>query len=103
MYSEQLNQEKICSENVERKTAIMGVDFEKRDVCMMIDSFCQKKDVLGVPTNKLFDLFDDFCEKCGYLKISHLTLGKIFREHFNLKRKRVRDGKTLYWVYVSAD
>ena len=103
MYSEQLKKEKICSGNAGIKTAIMGVDFEEKDVCMMIDCFCQKEDVLGVPTKKLFELFDDFCEKCGYLKISHLTLGRIFREHFNLKRKRVRKGKKLYWVYVSAD
>ena len=103
MYSEQLKKEKICSGNAGTKTAVMGVDFEKKDVCMMIDCFCQKEDVIGVPTKRLFELFDDFCEKCGYLKISHLTLGRIFREHFNLKRKRVRDGKTLYWVYVSSD
>ena len=103
MYSEQLKKEKICSGNAGIKTAVMGVDFEKKDVCMMIDCFCQKEDVLGVPTNKLFDLFDDFREKCGYLKISHRTLGRSFREHFNLKRKRVRKGEKLYWVYVSAD
>ena len=103
MYSEQLKKEKICSGNAGIKTAVMGVDFEKKDVFEMIDRFCKKEDILGVPTNKLFELFDDFCEKCGYLKISHLTLGRIFREHFNLTRKRVRDGKTLYWVYVSAD
>ena len=95
MYSEQLKKEKICSGNAGIKTAVMGVDFEKKDVCMMIDRFFFIVDVLGVPTNKLFDLFDDFCEKCGYLKISHLTLGRIFREHFNLTRKRVRDRKTL--------
>ena len=35
--------------------------------------------------------------------IDYGMLGRIFREHFNLTRKRVRDGKTLYWVYVSAD
>ena len=103
MYSEQLKKEKICSGNAGIKTAVMGVDFEEKDVCMMIDCFCQKEDVLGVPTKKLFELFDDFCEKCGYLKISHRTLGRIFREHFNLKRKRVRKGEKLYWVYVSAD
>lgn len=103
MYSERLKKEKICDGQATRKTAIMGVDFEKEDVCIMIDRFCKKEDIFGVPTNKLFDLFDDFCEQNGYFKISHLTLGRIFREHFNLTRKRVRDGKTLYWVYVSAD
>ena len=103
MYSEQLKKEKICSGNAGIKTAVMGVDFEEKDVCMMIDCFCQREDVLGVPPNKLFDLFDDFCEKCGYLKISHRTLGRIFREHFNLTRKRVRDCKTLYCMDVYAD
>lgn len=103
MYSEQLKKEKICSGNAGIKTAVMGVDFEKKDVCEMIDRFCEKEDILGVPTNKLFELFDDFCKNNGYLCISHLTLGRIYREHFNLKRKRVRKGKKLYWVYVSAD
>ena len=103
MYSEQLKKEKICSGNAGIKTAVMGVDFEKKDVCMMIDRFCKKEDILGVPTNKLFDLFDDFCKKSGYVCLSHLTVGRIYREHFNLKRIRVRKGKKLYWVYVSAD
>ena len=103
MYSEQLKKEKICSGNAGIKTAVMGVDFEKEDVCAMIDRFCKKEDILGVPPNKIFDLFDDFCKEHGYVCISHLTLGRIYREHFNLKRKRVRKGNKLYWVYVSAD
>ena len=71
----------------------MGVDFEEKDVCMMIDCFCQREDALGVPPNKLFDLFDDFCKNNGYLCISHLTLGRIYREHFNRKENVSAKGK----------
>ena len=83
--------------------SIIGVNVSEKDLNMMIDTFCRKDDVIGVPTKKLFELFDTFCAENSYNPISHLILGRIFREHFNLKGKRVRKGEKLYWVYVSAD
>ena len=101
MYSEKLQKEKILVPKGEM--SIIGVNVSEKDWHMMIDTFCRKDDVIGVPTTKLFELFNTFCAENGYKPISHLILGRIFREHFNLKKKRVRKGEKLYWVYVSAD
>ena len=101
MYSEKLQKEKILVPKDEM--SIIGVNVSEKDLHMMIDTFCRKDDVIGVPTKKLFELFDAFCSEHGYNPISHLALGRVFRKHFNLTRKRVRCGQELYWVYVSAD
>lgn len=100
MYSEKLKSEKISIKN---QKVTVGIDVKKQEMFDIIDRFCKKDDIIGVPTNKLFDLFDDFCEKKGYCKINHLTLGRIFREHFRVDRKKVRCGNDLFWVYVSID
>ena len=99
MYSERLKNEKLILNS--NNNAIVGMSVDKDEIIKLIDKFCNKEDVIGVPTPKLFQIFDEFCEKQNSPKISHLTLGRIFREHFGLTRKKVRSGKNLYWVYVS--
>lgn len=100
MYSENLKKEKICVKN---NKVTMGVDIKKQELFEIIDLFCKKDDIIGVPTKKLFDLFDEFCQKNNHPKINHLTLGRIFREHFQVDRKKVRCGQKLFWVYVPIE
>lgn len=100
MYSEILKKEKLVIKN--KKTTV-GVDIQKSDLIKIIDSFCKKDDIIGVPTTKLFELFDSYCDENGFQKINHLTLGRVFREHFGVDRKKVRCGKKLHWVYVSIN
>lgn len=98
MYSEKLKAEKLNFNS--KGETVVGVGIGKDEILNIIDTFCKKEDVIGVPTPKLFGLFDDFCKEFGYPQISHLTLGRIFREHFNLTRHRVRDGEKIWWVYI---
>lgn len=100
MYSDKLKKEKLFAKN---NKVTVGVDVDKREIISAIDLFCERDDIIGVPTTKLFELFDEFCENNGVPKINHLTLGRIFREHFNVDRKKVRSGKSLFWVYVPID
>ena len=98
MYSEKLRNEKIVKENGE---AFVGIEVGEKEICKMIDEFCTKEDILNVPTPKVFELFYDFCENNGYPKINNLTLGRIFRKHFNVTRKMIRRKDELFWVYVN--
>lgn len=97
MYNDRLTKEKLTLANT---NVTLGLELDKKDIFKIIDSFCTKDAVIGVPTNKVFELFDEFCDESGIKRISHLTLGKLFREHFGLDRKKVRSGKNLFWVYV---
>lgn len=100
MYSEKLNASKLWV--MKKENRLVGIEYGEDKIIEIIDDFCRKEDVIGVPTPTLFSIFDQYCEENGYPAFNHLTLGIVFQRHFNLKRKRVRDGKTLYWVYVSA-
>ena len=53
MYSEKLQKEKILAPKGEM--SIIGVNVSEKDLHMMIDTFCRKDDVIGVPTKKLFE------------------------------------------------
>lgn len=97
MYSEMLKKEKITLSN---NRVTVGVEVDKAEIVKMIDCFCKREDIIGVPTKVLFNLFDKFCEEKQFPKVSHLALGRIFREHFSVDRKKVRKGKELFWVYV---
>ena len=97
MYSEKLKNAKIAKDNGE---AFVGIEIGKKEVFRMIDEFCTEEDILNVPVTKVFELFYEFCEEKGYPKINNLTLGRIFRERFNLTRKMVRNGQKLFYVYV---
>lgn len=100
MYSEKLKNAKIAKKNGE---AFVGIEIGKEEIFKMIDEFCTKEDILYVPVTKTFELFCEFCEEKGYPKINNLTLGRLFREHFNLTRKMVRNGQKLFYVYVKKN
>ena len=98
MYSEKLKKQKIALKN---EASTVGIEIDEKTVIEMINNFCKKEDIIGVQPQKVFDLFDEFCEKMGYQKIMHNSLGKVIKKHFNVGRKKVRSGKELLWVYVA--
>lgn len=98
MYGDKLREKKL--KTTEKGNAIMGVCMSKEKVCSLLDEFCSKEDIVFVPMTTVYEMFDEFCEKKGTEKMCHSTLGRYFREHFQLTRKKVRQGKDLYWVYV---
>lgn len=102
MYSNRLKSAKIYTPGEPRDTGESCVMYGVDKVNALIDKFCVKEDLIGVPTPELFNLFDEFCVKNGVPKFNHLSLGKVFRKHFNLDRRKVRSGKDLYWVYVDG-
>lgn len=101
MYSEKLKLEKLYVNQSNMR--LPGIEVGEDRIVELIDRFCTKEDVLYVPTPKLFELFDEYCDEVGQSRINHMTLGRVFRKHFGLTRKKARKGKSLFWVYVSAD
>lgn len=99
MYSEKLKKEKISCQN-ERLT--VGIEIEEKTIIERINLFCKKDDLIGVQPSKVFELFDEFCEENHFERLTQNSFGKVLRKHFNLERKKARNGKTLVWVYVSV-
>lgn len=102
MYSDKLKTEKIHVPSASKDPGVSCIAYGVENVEKIIDGFCTKDDLIGVPTPKLFDLFDEFCKENGYPIFNRPSLGRVFRSHFGIRRKKVRDKKELYWVYVDG-
>ena len=100
MYSEKLKSKKVLKN--QNGEYFVGFEIGKDEIVKMIDSFCRKEDVIGVPVKAVSDLFEEFCEENNLVKISPIIFGKIIREHFGLKRKRIRNKDDILWVYVDG-
>ena len=98
MYSEKLKSKKVLKN--EKGQSFVGIEIGKDEIIKIIDSFCEKEDVIGVPVKAVSDLFEEFCEENNLVKISPIVFGKIIREHFGLTRKRIRNKDDILWVYV---
>lgn len=94
--------EKLCALKVNGKNGSescgMEIGYEK--ICEMLEGFAKREHLVYVKMQDLFSLFDDYCKEKGFPMVNHMTVGRVLKKHYKLKRKKIRDGKTLFDVYV---
>ena len=98
-YSAKLRASKIIQDVPEGEIR-HGIEIGEENIIKMIDGFCTKDEIIGVPNPILFNLFDDYCKENNLPLINRRTAGHIMRKHFGVDRKKVRKGKELVWVYI---
>ena len=80
--------------------AYCGIEIGEDTICNVLDKFHDENDICYIVHNVLFELFDEYCIKNNFPLINHITLGRVITQHFNVVRKKVRKGNSLFWIYV---
>lgn len=101
MYKEILEKGKIeyTLPNKGRSGVEIGMDRIKD----MISGFCTIEDIDGVPPAKVMEAFDKYCEENGYPLINQKAFGMAIMEYFPIKRKHIRHGNGMVYIYVKND
>lgn len=99
MYSKKLQQEKLINSHSETVGLEMGEDY----IIELLDNFCTRDDIIGVPTPKVFELFNEYCRELGKPKINRVALGKTIKKHFRVERIVLSVGCKTTGIYVPVE
>lgn len=85
---------------VSEKSKTDGTKEKTLRVIELLDGFCKKEDVIGVPQKKIFDLFDRYCKENGHEIMSHRAIGRAIRKKFDLDGASIRHNGEVVRIYV---
>lgn len=98
MYSQKLQELKEFN-LYDAKNATFGFGIDKDRLVELVKGFGTTDDVIHIPHDQLFDLFDQYCAENGCPSINRITLGRVFCEVFGIQRKKAYINKRLCWIY----
>lgn len=99
-YSEKLKELKLSQCGIGLGGARYGAGIDKPMLRKMIEGFCTADDAIWIEHEKLFEMFDQYCEENNYPIVNRITLGRAFCETLGLQRQKAVTGQKLCWVYV---